>query len=124
MKSHRRPRRWYAGTAAAAVALVAATVTVVAVTGSASADSDNGNGWRSARLAVELKAAINRQNFAGVLDTTPPNSTAAKRFAPSAAEKDGMEPPVAQIAKQLKALSTASTAAPIHQNPNLDAAVI
>jgi hypothetical protein len=124
VKSHRRPRRWYAGIAAVAIAGIAAGATAVAVTGSASAETDGGHGWRSARLAVELKAAINKQNFAGVLDTTPPNSAAARRFAPSAAEKDGMEPPVAQIAKQLKALATASTAAPIHQNPQLDAAVI
>ncbi|GAA1683993.1 hypothetical protein GCM10009765_36720 [Fodinicola feengrottensis] len=126
MKSHRRRLPWYAGFAVGTAAVVAGALVVVGVGGQASADSDGGNGWRSARLAVELKAAIIKQNFGNVLDTTPPGSAAAKRFAPSAAEKDGMEPSVAQVAQRLKAFAAASPAASpqIHQTPNVDAAVI
>jgi hypothetical protein len=126
VKSHRRKLPWYAGVAAGAAAVVAGGLVLVAVTGQASADSDSGNSWRSARLATELTAAINKQNFGNVLDTTPPGSAAAKRFAPSAAEKDGMDPSVAQVTQRLKAFTAQSAAASpqIHQTPNVDAAVI
>lgn len=96
-------RRWYAAISAAAV--TASMISVGATAGPAEALTDG-----NARLAAELRVAINQRNFADILDTKPP-------AAPSRQEKEGMEP-VGTPRAAVKA------AKPIHQQPQVDATVI
>ncbi|WP_163506854.1 serine hydrolase [Fodinicola acaciae] len=125
MKSHRRRLPWYGVAAAATVAALVATGVVVAGIGNASAETTGGQSWRNARLAAQLRAAVAQQDWKNVLDTTPPGSTAARLVGKTQAEKDGAEPSPAQVMQRLRTLATAqATPAPIHQNPQLDAAVI
>jgi hypothetical protein len=109
--------RLFSALTAATVAGLTATAVLVGGAGAASADVIDGS--RSARLAAELLTAIDQQDFKNILDTTPPGAAVAR----TAAEEDGMEPAAAQVAQRLKALAAAKPAL-IHQNPQLDAAVI
>jgi hypothetical protein len=75
-------------------------------------------GWRDARLAAQLLTAVNDRQFATVLDTIPPSSTAAKTLDATSAD--------AQNAARGKAMTAAAVAAAatIHQTPNVDTTVI
>jgi len=82
-------------------------------------DADGNGNWRSYRLAAELRHAIREQNFKDVIDKAPPGTAAAARIA--AKSDDGYE---ATPRLGARTFAPAAAAAPIHQTPNVDAAVI
>jgi hypothetical protein len=99
--------------AAAAVALLGGTTS--ALTGTAVADAESSAGHR---LADRLRAAINAQDFRNVLDVTPPATSAA-------AKRGGAPEKYDATAADLAArFSVAAEPKPLHQSPNMDAAVI
>ncbi|MCP2261679.1 Beta-lactamase enzyme family [Streptoalloteichus tenebrarius] len=106
----------------AAAALVAALTvisgaTTVATTVATAAASADGVESASGRLAEELRRAIVAQNFKDVIDLTPP--TTVKAFRSGAPEKYDTTP--AELVARTQA---AVEPKPLHQTPNLDAAVI
>jgi beta-lactamase class A len=110
----------------------------VQVTSTANAQESNSGltGWRSQRLAEELKGALVKQHFEDVLDTspvTPPAKTAAQvaKAAALATRRKGEErgyerQPGDAARRPAQSQSLAAAAAPtrIHQQPNVDLAVI
>lgn len=114
-------------TAAVAVSALLSGATA-ALTGTAVADTASA----SDRLAEQLRAAINAQDFKNVLDATPPAAVSAKRAGAAAADKRAGAPEKYDVtAADLAATSltprlkvAAAGPKPLHQSPNLDAAVI
>ncbi|AHH97676.1 serine hydrolase [Kutzneria albida] len=94
-----------------------ALLTAAAVTGS-TALAQAGAPVPSAGLAEALRAAIDAQDFKNVLDTTPPGSSSA--LARSGA-RDKYDPAPAELARRR---GLAAEPKPLHQTPNMDAAVI
>ena len=94
--------------------------TVVGVSGTAVADEDSGRHSRG--LAEALRWAINAQNFKDVLDTTPPVAGVGARRAGGAVEKYDVTS--ADLAAAQQRSLGAVEPKPLHQTPNLDAAVI
>jgi hypothetical protein len=103
-----------------ALAAAAAVGVVTAATTTYAAETPAAVG-RSARLAAELRRAVDEQNYKDVLDTTPPSASAAAGHGGPAREK--YDPSLAELASAVRA-RVAATATPIHQTPNVDAAVI
>ena len=100
------------------ISLIAATLAGgLAAPSQAAATGANGAGG-SARLAAQLMDSINAQHFEDIVDTTPFGSTAA---AATAVTREKYDPSPGELAARF---AIASTPAPIHQTPNVDAMVI
>ncbi len=74
---------------------------------------------RNLRLALELRHAIQQQNFKDILDKAPVGTAAAFRLAATADDKYEHVP-----GPKSRAFAAAAAPAPIHQTPNVDATVI
>ncbi|HEY3629755.1 MAG TPA: serine hydrolase [Jatrophihabitantaceae bacterium] len=97
-------------------ALVPVLAGTLVVTASAPASGGTSPGG-SAVLAAALRQAIDHQDFKNVLDTTPPDLSAPARRPAVAPDKD------AAMDARPRPINPAA-AVPIHQTPNMDAAVI
>ncbi|RAS66071.1 beta-lactamase family protein [Lentzea atacamensis] len=76
-------------------------------------------------LAERLREAIVAQNFKDVIDLTPPEATLAT--ARSAEQREKYDPSPAELMNKAQARMTMSAEAagkPLHQTPNMDAAII
>jgi hypothetical protein len=102
----------FRGRRAAATALA---VSAVLFGGVAAQAAPTGGSYR---LAESLKQAVDAQNFKDVIDLTPPVAGQSRRT-PAAEKYDPTTMPVAK-----RVFGPAATPQPIHQTPNMDAAVI
>ncbi|SDG07401.1 Beta-lactamase enzyme family protein [Lentzea fradiae] len=91
----------------------ALTITAAALTPAAAA----GPGHRP--LAERLREAIAAQNFKDVIDLTPPEPGAARVAGP----REKYDPSPAELAAKARVLAV-QQGKPLHQTPNMDAAVI
>jgi hypothetical protein len=108
--------RWWRAAALAGAVLIGAT-SLAMTTGAA---AGTGRAARGADLAGQLRAAVDGQHYEDVLDTTPPTAGAAHR---TGAAPEKYDPTAAELAQLARTRSIAA-AQPIHQMPNVDAAVI
>ncbi|GAB2848149.1 serine hydrolase [Lentzea nigeriaca] len=79
------------------------------------------------KLAERLREAIVAQNFKDVIDLTPPESTVAAATARSAGPREKYDQTPAELMKRAQsrmALSAEAAGKPLHQTPNMDAAII
>ncbi|MFD5826008.1 serine hydrolase [Lentzea sp. NPDC060358] len=91
---------------------------VLSITGAAWAPSANA-GEQHHPLAERLRAAIAEQNFKDVTDLTPPEPGAAR----SAGQREKYDPSPAELATKARTLAV-QAGKPLHQTPNMDAAII
>lgn len=103
-------------TLTAAAALVCGTTVALTTTAAAGPDASVSN-----QLAERLRAAISAQDFKDVLDVTPPVSGVAARAARKVGAPEKYDVTTADVAARIAA---AAEPKPLHQAPNLDAAVI
>lgn len=76
------------------------------------------------KLAEKLREAIVAQNFKDVIDLTPPESGTAAR---SAGQREKYDQSPAELMRKARARAqsrTATAGKPLHQTPNMDAAII
>ncbi|WP_089959195.1 serine hydrolase [Lentzea xinjiangensis] len=95
-----------------------ALCTALTITGAALAPAA-GAGEEHHPLAERLREAIVAQNFKDVIDLTPPESGTAR----AAGQREKYDPSPAELAGKARVLA-AQAGKPLHQTPNMDAAII
>ncbi|MFD9700753.1 serine hydrolase [Lentzea sp. NPDC059081] len=91
----------------------------LSITGAAPAPSASAGEEHHHPLAERLREAIVAQNFKDVIDLTPPQSGTAR----VAGQREKYDPSPADLAAKARTLSV-QAGKPLHQTPNMDAAII